>query len=45
MADEKKEEKREYFPPKIVHTEPLQARAATCAMADDATCFYGPIQS
>lgn len=43
---EKKEEGKEYFPPKIVHTEKLEARAVTCAMADDASCLPpGPIQS
>jgi hypothetical protein len=38
-------DKREYFPPKVVHTEKLTARAVTCSKSDDATCGSGPIQS
>ncbi len=37
--------KKEYFSPKIVHTEKIEARAVTCLMANDATCTPGPIQS
>lgn len=37
--------RKEYFPPKIVHTEKIEIRAVACAMADDATCGAGPIQS
>jgi hypothetical protein len=37
--------RKEYFPPKIIHTEKIETRAVTCAMADDATCGAGPIQS
>jgi hypothetical protein len=45
-AKEKKKAVKEYFPPKIVHTEKLEARAVTCAMANDAQCIPpGPIQS
>lgn len=35
---------KEYFPPKIVHTERIEGRAVSCAMANDA-CAPGPIQS
>lgn len=38
-------EKKEYFPPKVVHTEVMTARATTCAKADDASCGAGPINS
>jgi hypothetical protein len=34
-----------YTPPRIVHTEKIELRASVCAMADDATCGAGPIQS
>jgi hypothetical protein len=46
MTTEKTVEKREYFPPKVVHTEAIEARAVSCALADD-TCVQagGPIQS
>ena len=37
--------RREYFPPRIVHTEKIEGRAVACAMADDAQCGQGPIQS
>jgi hypothetical protein len=37
-------ERREYFPPKIVHSEKLTARAAEC-MKSDTSCAPGPIQS
>ena len=36
--------KKTYVRPAIVHTEKLEARAATCNRADDA-CLPGPIQS
>jgi hypothetical protein len=39
------EQRREYFPPKIVHTEKMEARAAVCVQSDEATCGAGPIQS
>jgi hypothetical protein len=39
------ETRKEYFPPKIIHTEKIEARAVACAQADDATCGAGPIQS
>jgi hypothetical protein len=46
MATEKSAEKKEYFPPKVVHTEAIETRAVSCALADD-TCVQagGPIQS
>jgi hypothetical protein len=50
MANERipEDAKREYFPPKVVHTEKLTASATACAMADS-TCVTGgstgPIQS
>jgi hypothetical protein len=37
--------RKEYFPPKIVHTEKIEGRAVACSQADDATCGAGPIQS
>ncbi len=37
--------KKTYERPAIVHTEKLEARATTCAKADDTTCAAGPIQS
>jgi hypothetical protein len=37
--------KREYFPPRIIHTEQMTARATMCAKSDSATCGFGPIQS
>ena len=43
---EREKEKREYFPPKIVHSEKMAARAVTCAKSDSSTCGpLGPIQS
>ncbi len=36
---------KKYDRPAIVHTEKLEARAVTCAKADDAACGAGPIQS
>jgi hypothetical protein len=36
--------KREYFPPQIVHTETITARATVCAKAST-SCLPGPIQS
>lgn len=44
MAD-KANEKKEYFPPKVVHTEPMTARAVVCSKSDDTNCAAGPIQS
>jgi hypothetical protein len=41
----KPESRKEYFRPKIVHTEKIEARAVACTKADDATCGAGPIQS
>jgi hypothetical protein len=37
--------RKEYFPPRIVHTEKIETRAAVCARGNDATCGAGPIQS
>jgi len=39
------ETRKEYFPPKIMYTEKIEARAVACARSDDATCGAGPIQS
>ncbi len=44
-GETEKSGKKEYFPPKIVHTEPLAARATNCAKSDDLTCAGGPAQS
>ena len=43
--DSAKNSRKEYFPPKLVHTEKIEIRAVTCAMANDAQCGSGPIQS
>jgi hypothetical protein len=37
--------KKTYETPAIIHTEKLEARAITCAKADDTACSAGPIQS
>lgn len=37
--------RKDYFPPKIVHTEKIETRAVACAMGDEAHCGAGPIQS
>jgi hypothetical protein len=39
--------RREYFPPRIVHTEKLETRAVACMKADDscASNGTGPINS
>jgi len=46
MTIEKDADRKEYFPPKVVHTETIETRAVACALADD-TCAAagGPIQS
>ena len=45
MIEKKKQDARkEYFPPKIVHTEKMEARATSCSLGDF-TCNPGPIQS
>ena len=46
MTIETSTEKKEYFPPKVVHTETIETRAVNCALADD-VCVQagGPIQS
>jgi hypothetical protein len=46
MADkEGSSARKEYFPPRIVHTEKIEARAVVCSMANDFQCGSGPIQS
>jgi len=40
-----KEEKQEYFRPKVIHTEKIEGRAVVCALGDDITCGAGPFQS
>ena len=46
MAIETSNEKKEYFPPKVVHTEAIETRAVNCALADDVCAQQGgPIQS
>lgn len=37
--------KKTYERPMIIHTEKLEARAVTCAKADDTACSAGPVQS
>jgi len=37
--------RKEYFPPRIVHTEKIETRAVACALGNDAQCGAGPIQS
>ena len=37
--------KKNYERPAIIHTEKLEARAVTCAKADDGGCAGGPLQS
>jgi hypothetical protein len=45
MADKRNSSPRkEYFPPRIVHTEKIETRAVACALGNDA-CGAGPIQS
>jgi hypothetical protein len=45
MTTDAKAEKKEYFPPKVVHTEKLESRAVECALADATCAAAGPIQS
>ena len=46
MAEhEVSEGKREYFAPKIVHTEKITTRAVSCSKENDANCGSGPVQS
>ena len=45
MAERDDDTRKEYFPPRIVHTEKMTSRATMCAKADSATCGAGPIQS
>ena len=37
--------RKEYFPPKVVFTEKIEARAVACAKGTDETCGAGPLQS
>lgn len=37
--------KKTYERPAIIHTEKLEARAVSCAKADDNTCAAAPIAS
>ena len=39
------DDKKEYFPPKIIHTEKIEVRAVVCARSDEATCGAGPLLS
>jgi hypothetical protein len=43
--DKAAESRKEYFPPKITHTEKLETRAVACSQSTDATCGAGPLQS
>ena len=45
MADTKQSSRKEYFAPRIVHTERIETRAVACAKSDDAACGAGPIKS
>ena len=47
MPDQKDDANKVYHPPKIVHSEKIEVRAVTCAMASttDPGCTDGPIQS
>jgi len=42
--DNRESSKKEYFPPKIVHSEKMTARASQC-MSADSSCAPGQIQS
>ena len=37
--------RKDYFPPKVVHTEKIETRAVACSKGDEAHCGSGPIQS
>ena len=37
--------KKTYVRPAIIHTEKLEARAVSCAKADEGACGVGPLQS
>ena len=41
----KNPDKKPYEKPAITHVEKIEARAVACALADDATCGAGPINS
>ena len=42
---DRKEPRREYEVPKILHTETLEGRAVVCNKADERTCDPGPVNS
>ncbi len=42
---DKQDEKKEYYRPKVIQTEKIEGRAVVCALGDDTTCGAGPIQS
>jgi hypothetical protein len=44
MAD-RDDTKKDYSPPRIVHTEKVNARAVSCAATDPGACGAGPMQS
>ena len=39
------ESRKPYSPPKIAHTEKIEARAVACVRNNDFECSGGPIQS
>lgn len=41
----REDEKKQYFPPKVVHSEKITSHAVSCAKSTDATCGAGPMQS
>jgi hypothetical protein len=44
-TDDAPETRKDYYPPRIVHTEKIEARAVACSKSDDTACAGGPIQS
>jgi len=44
-GQDEKPSRKEYFAPRIVHTEKIEGRAVACAMANDQCGSVGPIQS
>jgi hypothetical protein len=38
-------ERKEYSPPRILHTEKIETRAVVCARADGDICSAGPLES
>ena len=45
MTNDEDRDWKEYHPPRIIHTEKLEARAVVCAKADISCEAVGPIQS